>query len=37
MKTRPVAGRVGNARVDSPKCIEAVEFPQERQLTLWGE
>jgi putative SOS response-associated peptidase YedK len=34
---RAVGSLVNNARVDSPKCVEAVEVPQERQLTLWGD
>lgn len=32
---RAVSGLVNKARVDNEKCIEAVEIPGERQLTLW--
>jgi putative SOS response-associated peptidase YedK len=34
---RPVSSLVNSARVDSPRCVEAVELPTERQLTLWSE
>jgi putative SOS response-associated peptidase YedK len=37
LRLRRVSNWVNSVQVDSPKCIEPLQVPQERQLLLWAE